>query len=113
MQSPSAQVMAAASAAREVVDALGRRLALRRLSALDRLRLFKAAGPALAGNAGWIGLATLAVSVSAIDDVPVPAPGTEAQIEALVARLSDAGLAAVAAALAAAAAEAAPADVKN
>lgn len=73
---------------------------LRRLSALDKLRLFKAAGPALAQNGPWMGVALLAASVAAIDDVPVPAPMTEAQIEALVGRLGEEGLAAVADALA-------------
>lgn len=89
--------MALAQQGAEVVDALGRKLALRRLGAVDRLRLFKAAGPALSANPGWMGLAMLAVSVTAIDGVPVPVPATEAQVEALVGRLGDAGLAAVSA----------------
>ncbi len=97
---PSARLIAAAQAAPEVTDALGRRLSLRRLTALDKLRLFKAAGPVLAQNQPWLGLAILAASVAAIDDVPVPAPANEAQVEALVARLGDPGIAAVAASLA-------------
>jgi hypothetical protein len=44
-------------------------------------------------------MAVLACSVLAIDDVPVPAPVTESQIETLVSRLSDDGLAAIAGAL--------------
>jgi hypothetical protein len=79
---------------------MGRRLVLRRLTALDKLRLFKAAGPALAQNQLWLGMAVLAASVSMIDDIPVPPPASEAQIEAMVARLGDDGIAAVAAALA-------------
>ncbi len=97
--SPSARLIAAAEAAPEVTDAAGRRLALRRLTALDKLRLFKAAGPVLAQNQMWLGMAVLACSVAALDDVPVPMPANEAQIEALVARLGDAGIAAVSAAL--------------
>ena len=97
---PSARVIHAAQAAPCVADANGRRLKLRRLTALDKLRLFKAAGPVLAQNQSWLGMAVLAASVSAIDDAPVPAPANEAQIEALVARLGDAGIAAVGAALA-------------
>ncbi len=69
------------------------------MTVLDRLRLFKAAGPQLAQNGPWLGIALLACSVTAIDDVPVPMPGTELQIEALVARLGDTGIAAAAAAL--------------
>lgn len=103
---PSARLIAAAETAPVATDEAGRRLALRRLSALDKLRLYKAAGPVLAQNAPWLGVALLAASVTAIDDIPVPPPANEAQIEALVARLGEHGLAAVADALAAPAAEA-------
>jgi hypothetical protein len=100
MGTPSARVIAAAQAAPSVTDTQGRLLQLRRLTALDKLRLFKAAGPALSLNQSWLGMAVLAASVAAIDEVPVPAPSNEQQIEALVARLGDAGIAAVGAALA-------------
>jgi hypothetical protein len=73
---------------------------LRRLTALDKLRLFKAAGAQLAQNQPWLGMALLAASVAAIDDVPVPPPINEGLIEALVSRLGDDGIAAVAEALA-------------
>jgi hypothetical protein len=96
---PSARLMAAAEAATEAVDRSGRRLALRRLTALDKLRLFKAAGPVLAQNQPWLGMALLACSVTAIDEVPVPPPVNEAQIEALVRMLGDHGIAAAAGAL--------------
>jgi hypothetical protein len=79
-----------------VRDADGRELALRRMGALDRLRLFKAVGPQLAQNTPYLGMAMLAASVCAIDGVPVPPPVTEGQVEALVSRLGDAGIAAAA-----------------
>jgi hypothetical protein len=91
--------MAAAAATETITDGDGRRLTLRRLTALDRLRLFKAAGPILAQNQPWLGMALIASSVSAIDDVPVPSPANEVQIEAMVARLGDPGIAAIANAL--------------
>ncbi len=100
MDTPSARLVAAAQSAPAVTDSEGRVLTLRRLTALDKLRLFKAAGPTLAHNHLWLGMATLACAVIAIDDVPVPPPANEAQIEALVARLGDPGLNAVAAVLA-------------
>jgi hypothetical protein len=100
MDTPSARLIAAAHAAPITTDAEGRVLALRRLTSLDKLRLFKAAGPMLAQNHLWLGMATLACSVAAIDDVPVPVPVNEAQIEALVSRLGDSGINAIAAALA-------------
>lgn len=96
---PTETVLAGTGELPEVSDAGGRRITLRRLSALDKLRLFKAAGPVLAQNQPWLGMAVLACSVTAIDGVPVPAPVTEPQIEAMVARLGDPGIEAIAAAL--------------
>lgn len=95
-ETPSARLIASAQADTETTDAMGRRLSVRRLTALDKLRLFKAAGPTLSQNHPWLGLATLAACVVAIDDVPVPLPATESQIESLVAKLGDDGIAAVA-----------------
>ncbi len=83
----------------EVVDTRGRLLGLRRLSVLDRLRLYEAAGAELSRNDRWLGLAVLAASVAAIDGVPVPMPASKAGIEAAVQRLDEEGLAAVAAGL--------------
>lgn len=96
------RVLAAAAAEIAAVDAAGRRLQLRRLTALDKLRLYKAAGTVLAENVPWLGVALLAASVTMIDDMPLPLPTTEAHIEALVARLGEHGLEAAAAALSAA-----------
>jgi hypothetical protein len=99
MDTPASRLIAASQAAPSITDAEGRNLVLRRLTALDKLRLFKAAGPALAQNHLWLGMATLACSVVAIDDVPIPPPANEMQIEALVARLGDSGINAIATAL--------------
>lgn len=99
MDSPSSRIVAAASATTQTVDAEGRRLELRRLGALDKLRLFKAVGPSLAQNAPYLGMAMLASSVTAIDGVPVPPPVTELQVEQMVSRLGDSGISAVAEAL--------------
>jgi hypothetical protein len=98
---PSQRLIAAAQELRDITDSLGRRIGLRRLNALDKLRLFKAAGPVLSQNQPWLGMAVLAASVVAIDDVPVPSPTTEAQIEGLVSRLGDAGISAIAKSLSA------------
>ena len=93
---PSAAILANAAETRTVVDSLGRRLSLRGLTALDRLRIFKAAGAELALNQPWLAMASLASSVTAIDDIPIPMPTTEVQIEALIARLGDRGIDAIA-----------------
>jgi hypothetical protein len=93
---PSNTVLREASQTIPAIDRMGRRLLLRRMTALDTLRLFKAAGPNLAQNGPWLSLAGLAFSVVEIEGVPVPAPATEAQIESLIDRLGDDGLAAIA-----------------
>ncbi len=94
---PTQRIVAEAGTALTVTDAKGHTVQFRRPGALDRLRLFKALGPELSGNDRYVGYAMLAFCVVAIDDVPVPvpAPASEAQVEALVARLGDAGLVAV------------------
>ncbi len=96
---PSISIMSSAATTETITDNDGRRLTIHQLTALDRLRLFKAAGPVLAQNQPCLGMALIASSVSAIDDVPVPRPANEVQIEAMVARLGDSGIAAVAQAL--------------
>jgi hypothetical protein len=96
---PSARLIAAAAETMSVVDAEARTLVLRRLGALDKLRLFKAVGSLLSQNEPYLGMAMLACSVASIDGVPIPPPTNEAQVESLVSRLGDAGIAAAAAAL--------------
>ena len=93
---PSQIIVRSAIKTLTVVDQKGRRLSLRRLTALDTLRLFKAAGPVLSQNGPWLTMAGLAFSVLEIDGIPVPAPSTEAQVEGLIERLGDDGLAAIA-----------------
>jgi hypothetical protein len=105
MNGPQSRIVAAADAATTVTDALGRRLVLRRLGALEKLRLFKAVGPQLGQNEPYLAMALLACAVAAIDDLPLPAPANEAQIEMVVQKLGDEGLAAVAGAFRAANAE--------
>jgi len=96
---PSVTIVAGASDQFSITDKLGRKLALRRLTALDKLRLFKAAGPDLAQNEAWLGMAMLATSVTAIDETPIPAVTNEQQVEAVVGRLGDVGISAIADAL--------------
>jgi hypothetical protein len=96
---PSTSIIAAGLVTQTITDDGGRRLMIRRLNALDRLRLFKAAGPLLSQNQPWLGMALIACSVTAIDDVPIPPPVNESQIEAMIGRLGDAGVAVIARAL--------------
>lgn len=93
-----------------VTDSRGRVLALRKMGALEKLRLFKACG-VHASNEPYLGTAMLAVYVSAIDGVPVPMPTSDAQIEARVAKLGDEGLEAVGKALEQTSTKAAAAEI--
>jgi hypothetical protein len=102
---PSERIISEAVKPAVTEDRRGRRLTLRSLTALDTLRLFKAAGPVLAQNEPWLSMASLAFAVTEIDGVPVPTPVSEAQIESLIDRLGDNGLAAIAGTL-----EASPAE---
>ena len=99
MPSPSEVLIAEATRPLEAATADGHALRLKQVGALDRLRLFKALGPELSQNAAYLGMALLAASVIEIDGVPVPPPVSEGQVEALVHRLGNDGIAAVAAAL--------------
>lgn len=96
MTSPTATIVSRSIKSEEIVDSSKRRLVVRLPNALDKLRVFKAAGADLASNQPWISMAVLASSVTAIDDIPVPFPTSEGQIEALISRLGDEGLDAIA-----------------
>lgn len=95
-ESPAESIIKSAKKTAEVIDARERVITVKRLSALERMRLFASAGPELSQNQQWIGLAALAASVVSIDGDPVPKPGTRREIEFLVERLDDDGLEAVA-----------------
>ena len=96
---PTQSFVAAAEHIRDITDASGRILTIRRPSTLDRLHLFKAVGPTLAANDRYLGLAMLAFTVIAIDGVPIPQPSNEHQIEAAIQRLGDDAVNAIGASL--------------
>lgn len=99
MTPPSTSIISRSSQSTDVQDSLGRTLSVRRLNALERLRLLKAAGPELSQNDAWLNMAALALSVSGINGIPRALPINERQIEAAVSELGDPGLEAVAEAL--------------
>ena len=96
---PTQSYLAAAQDIRDITDATGRVLTIRRPTTLDRLRLFKAVGPALSVNERYLGVAMLAFAVMAIDGVPIPQPANEHQIESAIDRLGDRAIEAIAASL--------------
>lgn len=90
------EILQNANAHVDVRDKRGRTIKIKKINALDKLRLFKAAGPDLSQNDAWLNMAALAVSVLEIDHVPRPIPETERQIELAIMELGDDGLAIVA-----------------
>ncbi len=96
MTTPTDLIVTNSRRTREVRDELGRTLTVRRIDALGRLRLLKAAGSELSQNDAWLNMAALAVSVVEVDGTPRPTPLNERQVEAAVAELGDAGLQAIA-----------------
>jgi hypothetical protein len=96
---PTDLILANASKTIQVRDCKGRNLTVRRINAIDRLRLLKAAGPDLSQNDAWLNMAALTLSLVEIDGTPRPAPVNERQIENLITELGDEGLRAVAKAL--------------
>jgi len=92
---PSDEILRSTNEVATITDDMGRTLTVKRPTALHTLRLFKAAGPELAQNEPWLAIASLACSVQSIDDVPVPMPTNEQQIEAIVQKLGDQGLEAI------------------
>jgi hypothetical protein len=98
---PTDLILVDANKTAEVTDGLNRRLTIRRINALDRLRLLKAAGPLLSQNDAWLNMAALVVSVVQINGIPRPTPINERQIESAISELGDDGLHAVAEALSA------------
>lgn len=83
----------------EIRDDSGRNIKIRRINALDRLRLLKVAGRELSQNEAWLNMAVLTLAVVEIDGVPRVMPTTERQIESAVMELCDNGLRAIAEAL--------------
>jgi hypothetical protein len=80
--------------ANEVVDDLGRKLELRQLSRREVMRFMRMWGPA-SNIEAWLSLALSVATVKSIDGVPMPAPTTPDQVEALADKLGPEGTKAV------------------
>lgn len=94
---PSADKPARASKAKATVvtDALGRKIGVRKLSALDKFELSMLMGPQ-STNMGAMQHAVMACSATSIDGEEVSPPATMGQLRIILQRLDDDGLEAVA-----------------
>ena len=88
-----------------VVDSEGRIIEVRKISAVNMMKLYAAAGPEKSEVDRYMGYAILASSVFAIDDKKLPFPRSAGEVESVVANIGEEGLEAVATALKALAAK--------
>lgn len=79
-----------------VTDPRGRTIKIRKLSALDRMRLYEMLGGNLSDNMQYMAYAMVAASVTEIDGNKEGFPGNKRQLEAMVSSLGDEGIEAIA-----------------
>lgn len=82
----------------EVEDSLGRIIKIRKLNALDRLRLFDVLGADRSENSSYLSYAFATAAVTQIDVTPLAFPNSVKTLESNVDLLGDEGLQAVTAA---------------
>ena len=92
-ETPSKQLTGAAQDV-IVTDSLGRSIKLKKPGVLAQFRLVEALGDS-AKNEVYLAMVTPMIFVTSIDDAPVAAPTSKAEIEALIQRLDEPGIEAV------------------
>jgi hypothetical protein len=95
-ETPSQSIVKAANQPATLIDARGRSIGFKKMGPLDRLRLFEVIGAENSKNEQYAGYAALAFLVTSIDGEPVARPSNKIQLEALVQRLDDDGMNAIA-----------------
>lgn len=95
VETPSENIARTANAAREIPDALGRKLVIKRPGALDKMRLFKVIGGENSKNEMYMGYAMLAISTVSIDGDAIDPCTSVRDVEGLVQRLGDEGIQAI------------------
>ncbi len=94
MDKPSEKIVRAAYEGKDVTDALGRVIKLRKPGILDILDLIKALGDD-AKNQAYFALAYNTLYVGMIDGKLVSPPKTDSEVRAILQRLEDHGIAAI------------------
>lgn len=92
---PSEEVIQQAIQATAVTDTAGRVLTLQKPGVLAQFRMIKMLGDA-AQNQVYVGMVLPLMFVTAIDGEPVARPSTERELDALIQRLDEHGVLAVA-----------------
>ena len=95
VETPSQSIVKAANRVVMAKDGRGRNIGVRMIGALDRMRMFEVVGAENARNEPYMIYAAAAFHVASIDGESVMRPGTKNQLEALIQRLDEDGVAAV------------------
>ena len=93
---PSEEIITEENKVIVVDDARKRKIGIRKVNMSMRRRLFKALSAENQAKPQYLGIAMLAICVTEIDGDPVSFPTTELQVDFLIDRLEDDGIAAVA-----------------
>jgi hypothetical protein len=92
---PSEELAKAAAAPVVLTDGSGRKITLVKPSVLAEFRLVKIMGPELAANTTYMQMILPLIYVQSINDEAVPFPQSDRNVEALITRLGEDGIAAV------------------
>lgn len=94
-ETPSQQVVRAANAEHTVHDSTGRAITLKKPGILTQFKLIEMLGPEASANSVYVQMVLPITYVTAIDGEPEPRFTTRMQMEALIQRLDEHGIAAV------------------
>lgn len=94
-ETPAQQLIAKANAESSVTDATGRVIKLKKPGVLAQYRLVEIVGAEAAKNDVYMSMVLPLIFVTEIDDKPLLQPRTKAEVDALIQRLDEDGIAAV------------------
>lgn len=94
-RTPTEQLVAAAQSTVEVKDSTGRTITLKKPPVLAQYQIIKALGGEVSQNQVYVGMVLPLLYVAAIDGVAVNPLRTDLQVDALIQRLEEEGIAAV------------------
>jgi hypothetical protein len=92
---PSQRIIKDAVAPKILIDATGKKLTIRKLTALDQLKLYRAIGSEHCDNQRVYWMSAAAAGVSHINGVFMPFPKNQDQIDDRMKRIGDEGLAVI------------------
>lgn len=92
---PSEDLVRQATKEETVTDEKGRRITLRKPGVLAQFRIVEAVGPELAANQTYMQMVNPLIYLSEIDGDPVFLPANKREVDVLIQRLDEEGLAAV------------------